>query len=70
MLLLDALTVDKFANRMTSCTFLALGLLHIIIREGLYDKGFVEKWTVGFNRLKAHVAGYTPEESCSHGRVF
>ena len=37
-------------------TALALAMLHVIIREGLYDKEFVEKWTVGFDRLKEHVA--------------
>jgi anaerobic selenocysteine-containing dehydrogenase len=40
---------------------LALGMIHIIINEGLYDKDFVEHWTVGFEKLKAHVQDYTPE---------
>ena len=39
---------------------LALAMVHVIIREGIYDKDFVEKWTVGFNRLRDHVAHYTP----------
>ncbi|MDQ1336008.1 MAG: hypothetical protein QG552_2958 [Thermodesulfobacteriota bacterium] len=39
---------------------LALAMIHVITHEGIYDKDFVEKWTVGFNRLKAHVALYTP----------
>jgi anaerobic selenocysteine-containing dehydrogenase len=42
-------------------TALALALLHVIICEGLYDREFIEKWTVGFDRLKEHVRGYTPE---------
>lgn len=42
-------------------TALAVALLHVIIAEELYDKEFVEKWTVGFGPLKEHVAGYTPE---------
>jgi anaerobic selenocysteine-containing dehydrogenase len=33
---------------------------HVIINEEIYDKEFVEKWTVGFNRLKKHVAAYKP----------
>ena len=41
---------------------LALGLLNVIIKEGLYDKDFVEKWTYGFEDLKDHVQQYTPEE--------
>ena len=40
---------------------LAMGLLNVIIKKGLYDKAFVEKWTVGFDELAAHVQDYTPE---------
>lgn len=42
-------------------TALALALLHTIIREGLYDKAFTRDWTVGFDRLREHIAGNTPE---------
>ena len=31
---------------------LALGMMNIIISQNLYDKEFVEKWTVGFDGLK------------------
>lgn len=41
---------------------LALGMLHVIVEEELYDKDFVEKWTVGFEKLKLHVLDYTPEK--------
>ena len=40
---------------------LALGMLHVIIGEELYDKPFVEQWTVGFERLAEYVRQYTPE---------
>lgn len=40
---------------------LALGMLHIIIEEGLYDQTFVENWTVGFEELRTHVQPYTPK---------
>ena len=42
---------------------LALGLLHVIINEGLYDKAFVEKWTHGFDKLSERVQEYPPERS-------
>ncbi|MEW6334424.1 MAG: molybdopterin-dependent oxidoreductase [Thermodesulfobacteriota bacterium] len=42
-------------------TALALAMLHVIIGEELYDRPFVESWTVGFDRLTAHVRQYTPE---------
>ncbi|MFC2013925.1 molybdopterin-dependent oxidoreductase [Chloroflexota bacterium] len=37
-----------------------LGLLNVIISEGLYDKEFVEKWTIGFDELAEHVKDYSP----------
>jgi len=40
---------------------LALAMAHVIINEGIYDKDFVEKWTVGFNRLREHVSNYSPK---------
>lgn len=41
---------------------LALGMINVIINEGLFDKDFVENWTVGFDKLKAHVQDYPPEK--------
>lgn len=41
---------------------LALGFLHVIITEQLYDKAFVERWTVGFDALCQAVEAYPPEE--------
>ena len=43
----------------TDCT-LALGLLHVIIEEGLADRAFVDAWCHGFDELVAHVRPYTP----------
>ncbi len=40
---------------------LALALMHVIIKENLYDKDFVEQWTHGFEKLVPHVELYTPE---------
>ena len=40
---------------------LALGFMNVIINENLYDKDFVEKWTVGFDDLKKLAIEYTPE---------
>lgn len=41
---------------------LALGMINVIINENLFDKDFVDSWTVGFDRLKAHVQDYPPEK--------
>jgi anaerobic selenocysteine-containing dehydrogenase len=45
----------------TDCA-LALAMLNVIIAEGLYEKDFVDTWTVGFERLVEHVKAYTPEK--------
>lgn len=37
------------------------GLMHIIIKEGLYDKKFIEERTENFEALKSTVENYTPE---------
>jgi anaerobic selenocysteine-containing dehydrogenase len=41
---------------------LALGLLNVIISEGLYDVDFVENWTVGFEELRKLVKDYSPRK--------
>ncbi|MCL1799453.1 MAG: molybdopterin-dependent oxidoreductase [Eggerthellaceae bacterium] len=41
---------------------MALAWLDVIIREGLYDEDFVEKWTLGFDRLAERVAEYPVAE--------
>jgi anaerobic selenocysteine-containing dehydrogenase len=41
---------------------LALGILNVIIDKGLYDKEFVEKWTIGFSDLVNLVQDYPPEK--------
>jgi anaerobic selenocysteine-containing dehydrogenase len=40
---------------------LALGMLHVIIKEELYDKEFVRKWTIGFDELAKRVESFSPE---------
>jgi anaerobic selenocysteine-containing dehydrogenase len=40
---------------------LALGMLHVIINEGLYDGNFTARWCDGFEELKERVQGYPPE---------
>ena len=40
---------------------LALGLMHVLIKEKLLDADYIEKHTLGFKELESHVAGYSPE---------
>lgn len=41
-------------------TALALGFLHVAVREKIYDAKFVDKYCVGFDELKKHVEHYFP----------
>src|SRR5262249_15073411 len=40
---------------------LALGMMHVIVAEGLHDHEFVAHHTVGFEALAAHVKAHPPE---------
>ena len=50
-----------FAINPGSDTALALGMVHVILRESLYDRDYVERYTEGIKELKARAAEYTPE---------
>lgn len=52
---------DWLAIRPGTDGALALALAHCIIRDGLYDKDFVENWTVGFEKYSEYVKDKTPE---------
>jgi anaerobic selenocysteine-containing dehydrogenase len=41
---------------------LALGILNILISEGLVDEDFAEKWCRGYGDLKNYVESFEPEE--------
>jgi len=41
---------------------LALGMLNVIINEGIYDQEFVAKWVQGFDELKARVQQFPVEK--------
>jgi assimilatory nitrate reductase catalytic subunit len=40
---------------------LANGLLHVLVRDGLVDRAYIQQRTEGFARVRASVAGYWPE---------
>ncbi|HEY9076035.1 MAG TPA: molybdopterin-dependent oxidoreductase [Anaerolineaceae bacterium] len=42
-------------------TALLLAWIHVLINERMYDADFIQKWTVGFDQLAAHVKAFTPE---------
>ena len=40
---------------------LALGMMHVLIAEGLIDRDYIERYTLGFDGLAERVQRYTPE---------
>jgi molybdopterin guanine dinucleotide-containing S/N-oxide reductase-like protein len=65
--------IDPYRTRTAACAdwylpinpgtdaSLALGMMHVIIGENLYDADYVERHTVGFKQLREKVKEYTPE---------
>jgi len=41
---------------------LAMGLLKVVIEEKLYDQGFVDEWTLGFDALREHVKTFSLDD--------
>jgi molybdopterin guanine dinucleotide-containing S/N-oxide reductase-like protein len=66
--------IDPYETRTAKCadwylpinpgtdTALALGMMHIIIGEGLHDADYVAQHTLGFEQLQQRVKDYTPEK--------
>ncbi len=42
---------------------LALGLMHLLVRDDLLDHDYIARYTVGFEQLKARVAEWTPQRT-------
>ncbi len=45
---------------------LALGMAHVIVAEGLADRAFVSRHTVGYEAYAAHLRSHTPEWAAGH----
>jgi anaerobic selenocysteine-containing dehydrogenase len=52
---------ETFLIRPGTDAALALALMHVIVGEELYDAAFVARHTTGFDELREHVRGLTPE---------
>jgi anaerobic selenocysteine-containing dehydrogenase len=42
---------------------LGLAMLHTIVHEELYDKEFVDRWVLGFDKIREHVKTMPPERA-------
>ena len=66
--------IDPYRTRTAACAdwylpvnpgtdvALALGMLHVVIGEDLYDADYVARYTVGFDALRERVREYPPEQ--------
>ena len=49
---------------------LALGIMHVLFRDGLQDDDFIERYTLGAEPLRARVAEWTPERTSDTTGIF
>ena len=42
---------------------LALGMINVIMEEGIYDREFVQKWCIGFEELKERARAFAPQKA-------
>lgn len=50
--------------RPASDAALALGMMNVIVNEGLHDQDFIEGFTTGFDDFKRRLADYPPDRAC------
>ena len=48
---------------------LMLAMIHVLIRDNLVDRDYIERHTTGFEELAAHVATWTPDRAAEICRV-
>ena len=56
---LAALNAQWMPVRPGSDTALMMGLAHTLLTEGLHDEGFLQRYTVGFDKVEAYLLGAT-----------
>lgn len=55
-----ALADDGYLVKPGSDAALALGMMHVIVREQMHDQDYITQHTVGFDALRRHLQAYTP----------
>jgi biotin/methionine sulfoxide reductase len=53
--------VEWLAIRPNTDAAMMLALCHVLLTEGLHDRAFLDKYTVGFDKLAPYLADKTPE---------
>lgn len=48
---------------------LAMGMMHVIVAEGLHDEDYIERYTTGFEQLRARLEEYAPDRVAVLTRV-
>ena len=44
---------------------LALGVMHVVFRDGLEDRGYIERYTIGADALRERVRDWTPQRAAA-----
>jgi len=57
----QALRCEWFGIRPGTDGALALGAIHVLLAEHIYNREFVHNWTHGFDELQSYVQAYDPE---------
>ncbi|MEM1163283.1 MAG: molybdopterin-dependent oxidoreductase, partial [Pseudomonadota bacterium] len=60
-----ALAGERIIVRPGTDAALALGMMHVIVRDGLTDAAFVTAHTTGFRELQDHLKDWTPERAAA-----
>jgi len=61
---ITAESADQFVQPLPGTDIaLMLGLMHVLIRDGLVDREWVDAHVLGYDELVAHVAEWTPEHA-------
>ena len=63
---ITAESADQFVQPLPGTDVaLMLGMMHVLVRDELVDREWVDAHTVGFDELVAHVAEWTPERAAA-----
>ena len=60
---------EWYAIRPGTDAALALAMMHVLFAEGLEDRDYLERYTLGHAELRTRVAEWTPERAARRGRA-
>ncbi|UYV38077.1 molybdopterin guanine dinucleotide-containing S/N-oxide reductase [Rhodobacteraceae bacterium D3-12] len=55
--MIDEVEADWFASRPSTDVAFMMALAHVLVSEGLHDRGFLDQYTSGYDRFEAYLMG-------------